>query len=212
MVVLVLSLVHLFFVTFLSNSVALSFHIDTRWLYDYNILKFIIKHKNDIIKFVQNFPEEEFQHLIKVLTIFKYLILKFETPKTCFSSAFIILERAINSLFELSNDYSNPYAKFLAKSLQDYTLHSEEGGIWALGYCLTPKGILDFHNRNQTRQNPLPKDCIKYFHFENNEDDDTDDEVSEILMSENEEVLMTLDGKEYSPLDDTLNNETETQT
>lgn len=188
-------------------------HIDTRWIYDYNIASFLLKRKDTISQIVKDFPTEEINDLYKVLVILKYLIAKFETPKTQMSHAFLLLERAIGALYELSSEYKNPYAKCLAESLQKYTLLSDDGGLWALAYCLTPEGRSDFRKRKAKQENPSIKGNLKYFKFVLEEKEDN---YEEIIIPENEEVLMTLDGKEChfndSQMDDfEPDDETQTQ-
>ena len=145
----------------------------------------------------KDLPAEDFTELHKVLSILKYLIAKFETPKTSMSSAFVLLENAINALYELSLDYNNQYAKCIAESLQQYTLLSENGGLWALAYIFTPEGRSDFQKRAIKHENPHIKGSLKHFKFiEENNDENIEDTNGEVIIPENEEVMMTVDGKE----------------
>ena len=121
------------------------------------------KKKDVILEIDKDLPVEDFTELHKVLIILKYLIAKFETPKTSMSSAFVLLENAINALYELSLNYNNQYAKCIAESLQQYTLLSENGGLWALAYIFTPEGRSDFQKRTIKHETPHIKGSLKHF-------------------------------------------------
>ena len=118
--------------------------ITTRWLYDFDILEFIIKHKDSTQKFVELNDQDLF--LYDILFIFKSLIRIFENPNTHFWRAFYYIERAAKAFEELK-EKGNPFAEGFLSSLMKYTLESEEGGIWVLTYLLTVSGHNDFRTR-----------------------------------------------------------------
>lgn len=178
-------------------------HIDTRWANDYDIVKFIIKYKNKIIAFEKDTPIDEFTELEKVLKIFKCLILRFENPKTRFSTAFITLERAINCLNELEHVHSVPFGKILSQSLSKYTLEAIDGGIWGLGYSFTPEGRKDFIKRLINQKNPTEESYLHYFDINDYQEYSDNVELPKIDLSPEEEVFMTEEGDPVESNDDT---------
>jgi hypothetical protein len=116
--------------------------IDTRWVYDYDILSFISARRDYIPRFTE--IPEDFSGLLEVLVIFKCLILTFEKPSTALSKAYILLENAILALEELSSRV--PFAEIFKISLRNYTLRSTEGGMWLIAYLFTPEGHQDIQN------------------------------------------------------------------
>ena len=118
--------------------------VSTRWVYDYDVINFIKKHHRTVEDHLQLSDEENY--LFDVLFIFKSLICIFENSNTRFWRAFFYLERGIRALEELSES-GNPFAEGFKESLLNYTLRSEEGGLWVLGYLLTKEGCNDFKQR-----------------------------------------------------------------
>ena len=118
--------------------------VSTRWIYDYDILNFIRTHEKQTQAYVV--LDENELNLFDILFIFKSLVTIFENPNTYFWRALYYLERGAKALDELS-DNGNPYAKGFRDSLLKYTLKSEEGGLWILGYLLTRSGQKDFKER-----------------------------------------------------------------
>lgn len=172
-------------------------HCDSRWIYDLEIVNFLLKHSQLIEeKYYPEFPEVEFNHLRKCLVIYRTLISFFETPKTQFQSAFRLLEKGINALFELARTEKNPYASCMAYSLQNYTLFSSDGGLWCLGYCFTVKGRKDLRNRNIKQCNPFPTGYLNFFDFDKSFEDD--DISTDCKNSNLEDILITIDGVDIS--------------
>lgn len=118
--------------------------VSTRWLYDFDIIAFILKHKDKAHKYVE--LNESEMNLYKVLLVFKSLLKIFENPNTYFWRAFYYLERGLKALEELESE-GNPFAAGFRNSLFRYTLGSDEGGLWVLGYLLTRSGQQDFKER-----------------------------------------------------------------
>ena len=154
-------------------------HCDTRWVYDYNIVTFILAHEQKIRKISQmKLPIDRLKDLRNCLAIFKCLISKFEATTTKFTDAFPILERAIAALLYLHSVGKSQYALELATSLQGYTLMAKDGGLWCLAYCFTPKGRSDMKMRIQKRRNPVIQNPLHFFHLEKlTEEDDIDIET-----------------------------------
>ena len=166
-------------------------HCETRWAYDFYIASFILKYKEQIQDVLDdddiNF--DKFIHLHQILCIFKALISIFESPKTTFSSAFIHLERGINALYQLHYVDKNPYAYYFAKSLEKYTLKSDEGGLWSLAYSLTPNGRADFRKRNIEGFKIEDKNWLGFFNIS----DYSSDDESDYSTPDGEEVILALD-------------------
>ena len=167
-------------------------HMNTRWANDYDVVKFILDHKEKILKIDENLPINQFEELEKVLRVYKCLISKFENPKTHFSTAFLTLERAINCLAELESKLGVHFGNDLSESLSKYTLEAIDGGIWALAYSFTPHGRADFMNRLLTKSNPKDKSYLQYFNLEDYPQFDNNqspynklDPAEEIFMTEN---------------------------
>ena len=120
-------------------------HINTRWIYDYEIVEFIIKHKEIISRFME-IPEEIF-NLRDCLKILKTLIKIFENPSTPIGSAYIILEHAISAFKELDS-LQNPYASIVGHTLAKHTINGRDlEGILMTSYIMTPNGHADFYQR-----------------------------------------------------------------
>lgn len=168
-------------------------HIETRWIYDYNIVAFIIKNA-EIIKHFTTVPIDELNDLKQALVILKTLVSKFESPKTKFQNAFLYLERGINALFQLHRK-GNRYAQILALSLQSYTLGSKDCGLWSLAYCFTRKGRSDFRTRNLKRNATNKTNYLSFFD-PNLPPDDDDENTTSSEYSSVDDIFMTTDGKD----------------
>lgn len=95
-------------------------HNDTRWCYDYDIVKFILDHRKKALEArirLDEIPVIDFEKLKKVLQVFKVLVSTFENPHTKMKDSFIIIKRAINCLNELRNKLNVKYAEELARSI-----------------------------------------------------------------------------------------------
>ena len=152
-------------------------HCDNRWIYDYDILEYLMKNKEEVIAILPDTPFEKFLQLYKCLKVLKLLVLKFEKRYTQIQSAFLTIENAIGALLQLGNQQNNPYSKLLAYQLQNYTLQSKDGNIWSLAYCLTPNGREDFRIRNINQANPVLDDYLKFFHIDDDSLLDDDDNL-----------------------------------
>mgnify|MGYP001043890419 CR=1 FL=1 len=170
-------------------------HCETRWIWDYEIVEFILNNREGIEANLSHLdvPFEKFEQLFKVLHIFKTLILIFENPNAKLQDAFLHLEHAINALFELNQKENNKYASCLAYSLQSYTIQSPDAGLWCLAYIFTPEGREDYRQRNIKQQNPPITGSLKFFSkTEIKDDDDNCDDIPEISLDDG---LMTIDGE-----------------
>ena len=170
-------------------------HVDTRWAYDFDIVDYILKHKKTIREFY-DLPIKDLENLRDVLIVFKVLVATFENPKTLMQTAFKLLERAINFLEELHTKEANPYGLCLSQSLKQYTLDSNEGGLWTLAYCLTPEGREDMRRRNILQMNPKENNYRKFFHLDELPNDNIEKSVTN--LASDEAVFMTENGKPVS--------------
>ncbi|KAK8880887.1 hypothetical protein M9Y10_003586 [Tritrichomonas musculus] len=177
-------------------------HNDTRWCYDYDIVKFILDHRKKALEArirLDEIPIMDFEKLKKVLQVFKVLVSTFENPHTKMKDSFIIIERAINCLNELRKKLNVKYAEELARSLEEYTLMAKDGGIWSLAYCLSPEGQADIRERNIHSANPIEYSYLKYFHIDDEEEDTDSNEDDEdepvVTFKSSDEILMTINGQ-----------------
>lgn len=83
----------------------------------------------------------------------------------------------------------NPYAYYFAKSLEKYTLKSDEGGLWSLAYSLTPNGRADFRKRNIEGFKIEDKNWLGFFNIS----DYSSDDESDYSTPDGEEVILALD-------------------
>ena len=119
-------------------------HIDTRWLYDYNIYDYIEKHETKIRKYVGSITPD-LRNLGQILVILRSLINIFEAPSTKLSTVYYYIERAHLAFKQILTN--NPFADIFDSSLMNYTLDSKDGGIWVFAYLITPNGRDDFYGR-----------------------------------------------------------------
>ena len=172
-------------------------HISTRWIYDYDIIEFIIKHKFEIEKHEK--IDENIYNLEKSLRILKALIKIFEDPNTPLGSAYIIIKHAIYALEELAE--TTPYANIIKKYLSLYTLESEEcNELLMTSYILTPKGHDYFYNKLlDPHMQETRRGFINDFYVKNGPNID---EIDEALTNLTEEgvntILGTIEDEEYN--------------
>ena len=178
--------------------------ITTRWLYDYEIVNFLLKNKDAIMNAFPRirFPDQLDQYflLIKVLRI---LISIFESHNTFFFKAFMHLERALNTFDELIGQ-GVPCAEEFKDSLLKYTLHSEEGGLWILAYLFTVEGHNDIYSRI------LKGDMHSKWGLLTNEEVTMYDPVDPLEGTMNEMINMMFDEEnDEEPENDEVNSEFE---
>lgn len=133
--------------------------VDTRWIYDLDILRYLKKNKNEINQFLRSINQRnlitpEILDLENMLMVMKKLTLIFEDPNLQLSRAYPIIESAIDALYEGEQkalETNKPFYRGVRNSLKSYTISSKEGGIWLLSYILTPEGIKDISERKDGR-------------------------------------------------------------
>jgi hypothetical protein len=120
-------------------------HVNTRWIYDFDIYRFIKNHyeKCSLVVVIH----DDVEPFYEIATIFKTLTTIFEDPKTPLGSTYPILEKSIFALDELSE--SIPITQYFCESMQHYTLRSVDASLWLFAYCLTRKGQAEFLDRFQ---------------------------------------------------------------
>ena len=131
--------------------------VSTRWVYDYGISLFIIKHIDEIRKFIP--VPDGIEQFVETAKVFKILTMTFENPSTPFHSVFRTLEKSLITLNHL-NDADYPYIDEFKKNLLSQTLESEEGGLWILGYLFTANGHDDFYHRFQHEDLSPPDETL----------------------------------------------------
>ena len=137
-------------------------HVNTRWIYDYEIVQFIIRFK-DIVSKYSKIPDciDELEKCLKVL---KILIKKFENPKSMIGDAFALIEDGIEALNELDKR-QNKFAKNIGYYLHAYTFGTDDiNGLLMTAYILTPNGRKDFYRRlTDINYKKNSKDCLQKF-------------------------------------------------
>lgn len=168
-------------------------HVSTRWIYDYNIAEFILKHQAKINELKIDIPSD-LKELKDSLEITKALTIIFEDPHTSLGSAYIIIEHAIFALEELSE--TNKYAKTIMNYLKKYTIDSDCGGQLLTAYLLTPKGHSDFYKRLAEPSNIQRKGYINEFYVKRTPESDEIEEIIDILTEEGVNKILEAEGNE----------------
>ena len=131
--------------------------IDTRWLYDFDIISYFFNKKDKINEVLlsngkNTFSDDEYFLVYRIVEVFRALVNILSDPKTRLSSAFPLIEGASETLEEISNQSTvlrKAFALDVKKRLLTYTLNSNNGGLWFLAYSLTPTGLQDVLMRNK---------------------------------------------------------------
>lgn len=126
--------------------------IDTRWIYDYDILIYLKKNIVGINEYLKSNHKdtisEEMLDLENMLMILKKLTVIFEDSNQPLSSAYKILEASLDAMKEAESLSKNPsFYRQVRNSLKAYTISSKEGGLLLLSYILTPEGLKDISQR-----------------------------------------------------------------
>lgn len=181
--------------------------VDTRWIYDLDILRYLKKNEDGINKYLrsklaQNRITPEMLDLENMLMVLKKLTLIFEDPNLPLSKAYPILESAIDALKEAEEicmETSKPFYRGVRNSLKSYTISSKEGGIWLLSYILTPDGIKDITLRKNGHERKKGSLSDFQFHYEKSTNDSDENQhdfvkektIEEFYANESEEVEPT---------------------
>ena len=118
--------------------------ISTRWIYDYDIARFITINSDHIKQFIH--VPDDIEQFLQTVQIFKILVLTCEKTTQPFYTAFRLIEKSIITLNKLEKD-GFPFIDLFKNNLLRQTFDSEEGGIWILSYLLTVEGHDDFYHR-----------------------------------------------------------------
>ena len=139
--------------------------INTRWIYDFDILIYIYENKVEIENILQkkNITLNKYIfEILDLLTILKSLIQIFESSNQSISSAYPILESSLKVLNDCQEKSKYPgIYHCLQKSVKKYTIKSKEGGLLLLSYFLTPKGIKDISNCRRVIKGELKDFYVK---------------------------------------------------
>lgn len=170
--------------------------INTRWIYDYDILDFMRKHIEKCQPIFNIPPESE--QIYDVISIFKSLVGIFEKEGTKFWRAFYYIEKALKALDELT-EKENPYADAFKTSLFNYTLGSKDGGLWVLGYLFTREGHDDFYQRIHHHRMEYQGPGLEYFQHVPSEE--PDDPIQEIIQEATENAFIQQENENDEELD-----------
>lgn len=177
--------------------------IETRWIYDYDIIRYFKKHINEINQYLQsqNHPliTEDMIDLENMLMILKKLTLIFEDANQPLSSAYKIIESAIDAMKEVSTLSKNPnFYREMHVSLKNYTISSKEGNLWLLSYILTPKGFDDITKRKNGFKRK--KGTLKDFQFHSNvSSQDTDENQNDFIRQKTIETFYQEETQQVDP-------------
>ena len=166
--------------------------IDTRWIYDFDILRYLKKNLEGINTFLEKHEKalitEDILDLENMLMILKKLILIFEDPNQSLSTSYKIIESALDAFEEAESISQNSdFYRQVRNSLKAYTINSKEGGLLLLSYVLTPEGLKDINDRKNGSKRK--KGSLKDFQFHQNKiQQDTEDSnldfVKETIIKE----------------------------
>lgn len=183
--------------------------VDTRWIYDLDILLYLKKNVIAINTFLQSNDIEyqitdEMLDLEVLLMVLKRLTVIFEDPNLPLSRAYPILESAIDVLTDAEENAmksNKPIYRGVRNSLKSYTISSKEGGIWLLSYLLTPKGHKDIKERKagkQRRKGVLRE--FRYFTFTPGSTSDSDDSQHDFVREKTYEEFYQKESDEVEEI------------
>ena len=162
--------------------------VSTRWVYDYDIVKYVLQHRWAVIRTAQTpVPREtSLQNLKSLLGVLRTLIAHFESTLSSITEVYPTIDATISSLLlwksfsgsDMSSSWENVFSD-MATCLKFYFIEKPHGDLLVLSYLLTPHGRRAFvDGKHQTYISP------KDFNYKDAEIDDDviSGEVDEILM------------------------------
>ena len=189
--------------------------VSTRWIYDYDIVQYLLQHRMEVTKAVERpVPlDDDLQSLKTLLGILRTLIARFESASSSITEVYPVIDATMNSLVLwkdlqgasiLEDDWVKVFSD-MADALRFYFLERPHTGLLILSHILTPKGRRSFASQtSQTRPTNiiLPRE----FRFQEKRPDDepTTREVDEVLMEREPGLSVRQSEKEQRLLADVL--------
>ena len=164
--------------------------VSTRWVYDYDIVKYLLQHRDDARDAVHRpVPLESSLRILKnFLGILRTLIARFESASSSVTEVYPIIDATINSLLfwkdlrdgdDLDEDWTQTFST-MAQCLQSYFLQQQHTGLLVLSYILTPNGRKAFTGQTSQTRIILPKEFR--VHEERVDDEPDQQELDEVFM------------------------------
>lgn len=162
--------------------------VSTRWVYDYDIVRYVLQHRLEVIRAVQ-YPvpsETNLKNIKSLLGVLRTLIAHFESTLSSITEVYPTIDATITSLLlwksfsggEMSPSWENVFSD-MAACLKFYFIEKPHSDLLVLSYVLTPHGRRAFLDGKHQRYIP-PKE----FDYR---DDEVDDDV---ISGEIDEILM----------------------
>ena len=185
--------------------------IDTRWIYDYDILIYLKKNIAGINEYLkskhENTINEEMLDLEGMLMILKKLTLIFEDSNQPLSSAYKILEASLDALKEAESISKKPsFYRQVRNSLKAYTISSKEGGLLLLCYILTPEELKDISQRKSGLKRKKGKMVDFVFH-QNHKAQDSHDSHADFVKKAVIEKFFEPETEEADPTETVTKSE-----
>ena len=162
--------------------------VSTRWVYDYDIVRYVIQHRLSVISVVKApIPKQEsLQNMKTLLGVLRTLIANFESTLSSITEVYPAIDATISSLFlwkgfsgsDLTASWENVFSD-MATCLKFYFLEKPHSDMLILSYLLTPHGRQAFLDGKHLRYIP-PKEFD--YREDNVEDDTISQEIDELLM------------------------------
>ena len=187
--------------------------VSTRWIYDYDIVKYVLQHRMEVTKAVQMLVplDDELGNLKVLLGILRTLIARFESASSSITEVYPVISATMNSLLlwsdlqgasHLDSIWEKVFSD-MADALRFYFLEQPHTGLLILSHILTPKGRQSF--TSQTRQT-RPTNIIlpREFRFQEERPDDEPmtREVDDLLMEKEPGLSVRQSEKEQRLLED----------
>ena len=141
--------------------------VSTRWIYDYDIVKYLLENRKDALKVVQRpIPEVgDLQNMKILLGALRTLIARFESATCSVTEVYPTITATINSFYmwrcmengePVSASWEDVF-RGMAESLKLYFLDRPHAGLFILSHVLTPQGRRAFLEEKDQRHVILPQ-------------------------------------------------------
>ena len=184
--------------------------VSTRWIYDYDIVKYLLQHRDDVRVAVQYpVPDASTLRILKnFLGILRTLIARFESASSSVTEVYPTIDATINSLLfwkdlkggdNLDKAWTESFSR-MAECLQLYFLQQQHTGLLILSYILTPNGRKAFTGQMSQRRVILPKE----FRVKDEivDDEPVSQELEDLLIEREPGVSIEQSKKEKTLLDE----------